>query len=63
MTNKRIEKATKAVLSEYYDSHLTIGITNDEKIIISENIINEKHRRVLISLLEDLLLKTLPPLD
>ena len=63
MTDKRIEKATNSVLSEYYDSHLTIGITNDEKIIISENIFNEKHRRVLISLLEDLLLKTLPPLD
>ena len=63
MNKKRIEKAVNSTLSEYFDSHLTIGITPKGQIIVSQTVISERDRMVITKILEDVTINMLPPLD
>ena len=63
MNKKRIEKAVNSTLSEYFDSHSTIGITPKGQIIVSQTVISERDKMVLRSILEEVAINILPPLD
>lgn len=63
MNKKRIEKAVNSTLSEYFDSHLTIGVTPKGQIIVSQTVISERDKMVLRSILEEVAINILPPLD